>query len=194
MAVALNKTNRATIVDRGVLHAMGPHWDALKEEATYAAETVYENRYGALQAQIAAMPKEWFTWTDTIYVVTSDLGFRRRYSIDDFGMDPLLPLRQDRAIPPHSGGSDQFDISKDHPCFTIVKAFGRQWKVNHELESAIRNKLWTLVYSVKTVEKLAERWPEGKAFYADLLEVPAAVHLPVDASLVKDVNKLLGLQ
>lgn len=193
MPVMLNKESRATIVDRGVQHAMTQHWIALKEEATRVAEMVYQHTYGGLQPQIAAMPKEWFTWTDTIYVVTENLGFKHRYRSTDFGMDPLLPLLQDRAIPPHSGDSGQFDIGKDHPCFAVVKALGRQWKVNRELESAIRNKLLTLVYSVKTVEKLAERWPEGKVFYEDLLEVKPVVHLPVDASLVKTVNKLLGL-
>jgi len=193
MPVALNKNNRATIVDRGVAHAMTPHWNALKEQAQIAAETIYSYTYGDLQARIEALPKEWFCWTDSIYVVTTDLGFKNRYRSSDYGMDPLLPLGRDRAIPPHSGDSGQFKIDKDHPCFTPVASLGRQWKQNYELESAIRNKLLTLVYSVKTVEKLAERWPEGKVFYEDLLEVKPVVHLPVDASLVKTVNKLLGL-
>lgn len=193
MPVALNKNNRATIVDRGVAHAMTPHWAALKDEALLAAELIYNCHYGDLQARIEALPKEWFCWTDTIYVETQDLGFRRRYSLGDYGMDPLLPLGGDRAIPPHSGDSGHFKIDKDHPCFTPVASLGRHWKQNNALEAAIRDKLLTLVYSVKTVEKLAERWPEGKVFYEDLLGVKPAVHLPVDASLVKNINKLLGL-
>ena len=182
---ALTKGMKEGIAQRAVKQAFGDRNAALEVSKQKFAEAVYaDQRDLTLQAgKMAALPqaKVWLCFGRQIYVAGADWGARlKAQASKDL---PLLACERYNA---------HIELRLKQGSAALVEFYAllkQQGDLNDE-GSELTKKLEAMLLPIKTFAQFRTLWPEG----VSLLPVePGKSYAVVDANLLLDVNKLVGL-
>lgn len=185
MAIKLNQSNRASIIDKAMSVAFGHVDSAYEAKRVVVANRLYDHAFPAdVVKRASALPVEWIAKAD--HLTLSRRGFRDRWETCDSKPNRELRFGKSRPWPNFVG--DIFKIGDEHPLCAdvdeLVVACREIWGAKQQFKSNLTN----LLHSVSTVEKLRQVWPEGEPYFPKPAPVVA---LPVPADLAAKVNAML---
>jgi hypothetical protein len=187
MSLKLNKANREEIIAGCVKATFKQAESDLEALRTQLADAIYDAAHAEAEKIERKLPKGWVSEVSRIAISCS--GFTWNPTRDPSQPHNTLKLSRSRLEPRHS--ADEYKIAAQHPLFdqaqTIVQMHGKL----HDAKQALREQLNTLLYSVATVAKLREVWPEGAEYFP---EEEKRVALPVPHSLTRQINQMMGIR
>jgi hypothetical protein len=175
----LTNKEHDNIIQKAIIAKFQPIRDGLRKRESEIALRAYKSLYDpAVLRQAAKLPKGWLR-TDGCLRFNAG-GFRIVLNTKD---PVLVPSGNSGYC--NDLGSLTGDISKE------VQDFATEKEQAKKDEQVAAEKLKALLYSITSLKRLKELWPEGKKFYAYLDEAAVIGGLP--AIRFDDVNVLLGL-
>ena len=115
-------------------------------------------------------------------------GFRAEWSTDKNIPPRSLKTSKDHLFPANIGSA--FTVKEDHPLHDEAKATITEFQAIAKAKEELRIQLTSLLFSVNTLERLKEVWPEGAKYFPS--EVPKAAAL-VPYELTISINKIMGI-
>lgn len=187
MAIKLNKTIRDEIIEDAVIAAFSDRKALLAQMRTKFADELYERTFGEHELIALKLPDGWCAKYNSLSIKCDNFASYYRYDEDE-----ELPLRKfdlsiTRLFPDRVG--DSLTIETNHPFYVKAQKIVAEHKAIHNDVVEFSNTLKRLLYSVTTVEKLREVWPEGEPFFPAEAQ---AVKLPIPFGLTESINKTLG--
>lgn len=181
MATKLSRIKRENIIDVVINKAMIEQRAAYKTAKAAFADQVYNNMLTDYQVFIAQLPKGFFHKDTAIKVTSVHLQNKQYYSYYQCEMTKERPL-------PYSWLREGVGIDHDEQLSAMAKQLAALKKQLIAFHDEIKSKVTAIVWSVSTVEKLIEIWPEGKEFFPES-EPPKNALVPINQ--VADLNKIL---
>lgn len=182
----LNKTNREEIIHVATTAAFKTREAAHAKARTALADALCQHTHGEAEKIAKKLPQTWQAGRDCFDIACD--GFRTWGSKD--GAPRKLSLSRSRLFPPHYSA---IEVDRLHALYADAQAIVKE---HHAIESAkeeLRTKLYALVHSVTSTEKLRELWPEGAKFLpSEAAKMPR--NLPVPHDLVASVNALMDVK
>lgn len=181
----LTKEMREYIIAHAMSKAFSARHKAHDKATTALADAVYRREYEAVGKLAEKLPENWCNTGSEIVIEAAGFDWRGREH-----KSSRLAMSKSRRMPRHQS-SNPVKIGGAHPLNDMAQAVAEEYKAIRRDKEALRAKLTTLVYSVTTVPRLLELWPECKPL---LPEAPKATTALVPVDLVPEVNALLGIK
>lgn len=180
----LTKEMRESMIDDAMSAAFGKREKAHEKATTALADAVYEHAFAAIEKLANKLPQGWCVSDSSIVIDSAGFGWRN-------GLKPNS-LRMSKAHrTPRYQGSNPVKIGGDHPLFEQAQAVAEEFQAIKRDREALRSKLRAILYSVTTVPRLLEAWPECERY------LPTNTHKStslVPVELVPELNAALGLK
>lgn len=175
---------RDELIGRALNKAFGPRDKALKQARSDLADAIYAHEWGAAGKIADKLPQGWVSCNNYLWINAAGFSHDSRR---DGKANSTLTMSQSRRLP------DNVHVSIDgaHPLNDAAQAVASEHAAIRDEKEALRVKLRALVYSVTTLARLREAWPECESLLPAATPRPSAALVPVE--LVPDLNKALGL-
>lgn len=173
--IRLSNYHREEIVKIAMAHAFDEREKTLIDEEKQLIEEIYAE-YIPLEIKklLDGVPKVYLNTRTWINVINKH-GFRLQFNFDD------------RKV-----CSDETDFYPSNELCNKIWDHDARW---HELKREIKDariKLYSILNTISTFNKLKELWPDGAPFYNKVIFVdPDKAKLP--AVVISDINKTFGL-
>ncbi|MGB6113521.1 MAG: Nmad5 family putative nucleotide modification protein [Comamonas sp.] len=153
---------------------------------TALADAMYDHAFGADEILAKRLPDGWIARTTQIII--SCEGFRSLYSSSEEQPKRELKLSRSRPIP--AIVRDQFKVDKSHSLYPQAQALIKMHEAIRTGKDQLTTQLRSLLFSVQTIERLKEIWPEGEPYFPF---VPEKSALPVPYELTLSINRMMGI-
>lgn len=179
MATKLSRIKRENIIDVVIQKATAEQKAAYKTAKAVFADQVYNKLLG--DHYLSLQPEGFFHKDTTIKITSVHLESKQYYQYYQCGMTKERPL-------PYSWLLEGVGIDHDEQLSAMAKQLAALKKQIMSFHNEIKSKVTAIVWSVSTIEKLIEIWPEGKDFFPEA-EPPKNALVPINQ--VADLNKIL---
>lgn len=178
---------RDELIGRALVHAFKAREKAHDKATVALADAVHAHEYGAASKIADKLPQGWVGRTTRIFITAA--GFAPAYQKTG-KMRHDLPMSSERAVPRYQDNRPVV-IGGDHPLNDQAQAVAAEHAAIRDDKESLRVKLRALVYSVNTLARLLEAWPECKPFLPASAPKPTTALVPVE--LVPELNAALGI-
>lgn len=186
-ALQLSNWRRDEVIKKALAHAFDKHEEELKDFEHNTALEIYAAEFKDELANINALPDYWFYKTKTINANAN--GWRVDLSLKQ----PIkVPTQRNPNAPVPNGwwsSSYCFNVKSTALAEKIQQHAQAVEKLKEEKVKA-RNELRAKIYSISSLKRLQEAWPEGKPFYEWMIDEKPSTALSVDFA---DINAKFGL-
>lgn len=178
--IRLTNDMRNDIRTKALAHAFSARKKELEQQLVVIGDELYAHVYGAQEKTARILGTAWVAYDDHVVITMRDWN-RHRANI---------PMSVDRPVPSSTYEQPAIDIEKEHPFWSKLMAWQKKsFKLESEKDE-LSSKMRGLLWSVQTVKRLREAWPEGIQFIPAI----APVYAIVPATLTHDINRMLGLE
>lgn len=183
----LTKEFREELIGRALQHAFKAREKAHDAATTALADALYAHEYGAAAKIADKLPQGWCATSTHLGIVAAGFSYNHRR---DGKKTDRLKMSKERRTP---GCSPEIRVGGAHALNDLAQAVAAEHAAIRDDKEALRVKLQALVYSVTTLPRLREAWPECEQFLPDT--TPKAVSTAVvPVELVPQVNAALGIK
>lgn len=184
----LTKEFREELIGRAIKHAFGEREKAHEAATTALADDLYAHEYGAHEKNANKLPQGWISSSSELRIEAA--GFSYRAHADGKQSDRLKMSKSRRV--PGLGFGTEISVGGAHPLNDQAQAVAEEHAAIKRDKESLRAKLRALVYSVTTLPRLREAWPECEQFLPESAPKPQRAIVPVD--MVPDINAALGIK
>lgn len=182
----LTKEIREDIIYKAMSKAFDARDKAHEKATTALADALYAHEYGAAEKIARKLPQGFCSASN--YIRIGAAGFSWRGGRDGLKHNGLK-MSKSRPVPVYTG--EDIKVGGSHPLNDQAQAVAEEYQAIQRDKAALRAKLEALVYSVTTVAKLRDAWPECEKFLP--AAAPKSTSL-VPVELVPEVNAALGIK
>lgn len=175
---------RDEMIGRALMHAFGKREKAHKAATVALADAIYAHEWGEAGKIADKLPQGWVRFNNYVYLNAA--GFSHDSRRDKL-QSSHLTMSKSRRMPENA----HVAIDGAHPLNDQAQAVAAEHAAIRDEKEALRVKLRALVYSVTTLARLREAWPECEQFLPEAAPKPSTALVPVE--LVPDLNRALGL-
>ncbi|MFT4118709.1 Nmad5 family putative nucleotide modification protein [Bradyrhizobium sp.] len=169
-------------------HAFDAREKAHKEATTALADAVYQHEYAQAGKIADKLPQGWCESGSDIFIDAAGFSYRSR---QDGKMYNGIRMSSSRRMPRYQS-SHPVKIGGAHALNDQAQAVAEEYAAINRDKDVLRAKLRALVYSVTTLPKLLEAWPDCKRFLPASAPKPTTALVPVE--LVPELNAALGIK
>lgn len=160
----------------------------LEKERIVFADMLYDYTFGEDEKIAKKLPKHWLRELNAIYIFCE--GFNKRYYGHNSELaDPCFKLSKPRLEPCII--TDQFKLDEKHKFFKAAQQISKTHASIYKEEEDLKISLKQLVYSVTTLSKLKEIWPQGEKFFPGEKVYQNQI---VPSKLTQKINNLMGIK
>jgi len=182
----LTKEFREELIGRALVHAFGAREKAHDEATTALADAMYAHEYSAHEKNANKLPQGWVSTSTHLQIKAAGFAYNHtRHGVKH----SVLKMSKQRRTPGHS---PEIAIGGAHPLNDQAQAVAEEYAAIKRDKEALRAKLSALVYSVTTIARLREAWPECEQFLPEAAPRPTTALVPVE--LVPELNAALGIK
>lgn len=182
----LTKEFRDELIGRALVHAFAAREKANADAATTLADAIYAHEWGAAGKIADKLPQGWVTARSYLYINAAGFSHDSRR---DGKASSTLKMSKARRTPDNV----HLAIGGAHPLNDQAQAVAQEHAAIRDEKEALRVKLQALVYSVTTLPRLREAWPECEQFLPDTAPKTVSTAV-VPVELVPELNKALGIK
>ncbi|MDR9847061.1 Nmad5 family putative nucleotide modification protein [Herbaspirillum huttiense] len=179
--IRLNEQVRKGIVSKAIADSFSLRDKALKKLEQELADSIYLKQYSKDAELVKNIPQEWKVFSGMVTIVHED--FDNHWQSEKPRTE--LNMSETRVVPPV-----RRPITLTGPLASAAAKYAKHYMELKEEKRQAEAKLTSLLYSVNSVKKLLEVWPEGKPFVP---EANVVAMLPANPAVISEVNKLLRL-
>ncbi|CAB3850231.1 hypothetical protein LMG26846_01954 [Achromobacter insuavis] len=185
----LTKEFREELIGKALKRAFSAREKAHQEATIALADAVYAHEYGQTGKIADKLPQGWCDSDKQIWIEAA--GFSWRSGTDGKQYNGLH-MSKSRRVPRYQNGKP-VKIGGAHPLNDQAQAVATEHAAIRDDKEALRVKLRALVYSVTTLPRLREAWPECEQFLPDSAPKTVSTAI-VPVELVPELNKALGIK
>lgn len=175
---------RDELIGRALMHAFGKREKAHKAATVALADAIYAHEWGEAGKIADKLPQGWVHAYSELRIIAAGFG----YPHNKEGLQShILRMSKSRRVP----RSVEVTVGGAHLLNDQAQTVAAGHAAIRDEKEALRVKLRALVYSVTTLARLREAWPECEQFLPEAAPRPSTALVPVE--LVPDLNKALGL-
>ena len=193
MATILTKDMRGKIINATIEHAFKDREARWHRVSSTLGKALYEYHFRHDLKFIEQLSEEWYTLNDELCIRHD--AYERTYRCRSNSLIDMETPEGCFKLPKQMRFPQYFDtllIDSDHEFFDRLAEHARSWTVMHEAARALRDELRTMLYSIRTVEKLLIEWPEGERFVPKI-EKRVAQTAVIPHDLTAKINRMLGI-
>lgn len=185
----LTKEFREELIGRALVHAFKAREIAHAAATTALADALYDHTHGSVEKLARKLPQGWVDHSTRLTISAAGFSWRHR---DDGMQNNILKLSTSRPFPRY-GDQHGMAVGGEHPLNDQAQAVAEEHAAIRDEKEALRVKLSALVYSVTTLPRLREAWPECEQFLPDTTPKTVSTAI-VPVELVPELNKALGIK
>lgn len=184
----LTKEFRDELIGKALKHAFTAREKAHEAATTALADALYDYTHGAAEKIVRKLPQGWVSHRTEIRIEAAGFSWRPR----DAGLKNYsLTMSKSRPFPQYD--SSEIKVGGAHPLNDQAQAVAQEHAAIRDDKEALRVKLHALVYSVTTLARLREAWPECEQFLPSTAPKTVSTAV-VPVELVPQVNAALGIK
>ncbi|WP_238878662.1 Nmad5 family putative nucleotide modification protein [Achromobacter xylosoxidans] len=184
----LTKEFRDALIGKALKHAFTAREKDHETATTALADALYEYTHGAAEKIAKKLPQGWVSHDLEIRIDAAGFSWNPNHTgLKNYS----LKMSKARAFPRYEDKA--IKVGGAHPLNELAQAVAAEHAAIRDEKDALRVKLRALVYSVTTLPRLREAWPECEQFLPDAApKIISTAIVPVE--LVPQVNKALGIK
>ncbi|WVR18318.1 nucleotide modification associated domain 5 [Bordetella phage PY223] len=180
----LTKEMRENIIEAAMRKAFKARDDAHDKATTALADALYNYTHGEAEKIAKKLPQGWIDARNNIGIKAAGFGWRNN-DLKNYS----LKLSKARPFPAY--GNRDIPVGGAHPLNEQAQDVAEEFQTIKRDKDALRAKLSALVWSVTTVPRLLEAWPECEQFLPQSTPKQTAL---VPVQLVPELNAALGIK
>lgn len=176
------------LIGRALQHAFKAREKAHDAATTALADALYDRTHGTAEKIAKKLPQGWVSHSNVIVIEAAGFSWStQRTGLKYHG------LKMSKARPFPRNGSPEIKVGGAHPLNDQAQAIATEHAAIRDEKEALRVKLAALVYSVTTLPRLREAWPECEQFLPSTAPKTVSTAV-VPVELVPQVNAALGIK
>lgn len=184
----LTKEFRDALIGKALKHAFTAREKAHETATTALADALYDYTHGAAEKIAKKLPQGWVSHDKEIRIEAAGYSWNpTRSGLKNYS----LKMSKARAFPRYEDKA--IKVGGAHGLNDQAQAVAEEYASIQRDKEALRVKLHALVYSVTTLPRLREAWPECEQFLPDTASKAVSTAV-VPVELVPQVNAALGIK
>ncbi|MFP3746985.1 Nmad5 family putative nucleotide modification protein [Achromobacter sp. SIMBA_011] len=184
----LTKEFREELIGRALQHAFKAREKAHEAATTALADALYDHTHGAAEKIAKKLPQGWVSHDREIHIDAAGFSWNpNRSGLKHYS----LKMSKARPFPRHA--NQEIKVGGAHPLNDQAQTVAAEYAAIRDDKEALRVKLQALVYSVTTLPRLREAWPECEQFLPSTAPKTVSTAV-VPVELVPQVNAALGIK